>query len=156
MCDRLELSQVDAQRLDQGLSDLQDNVFQNAVSIDRVAEDCKRQIAQSIPLSGQKISMEAYQEHARVTKHALEQCRSQLTGRERRIKDGESQLRRLQLSSFLVGTVSEWARSQPRIGTQSWPHGCHSWRMASRVSRERWNSFKRIPSRMRDPLSHIS
>ena len=33
---------------DQGLSDLQENVYRNAVSIDRVAEDCKRQIAQSV------------------------------------------------------------------------------------------------------------
>ena len=49
--------------------------------------------------------MEAYQEHARGTEHALEQCRSQLTGQERRIKDGESQLRRLQEE---VVELSSW------------------------------------------------
>ena len=80
----LELSQVDTQRLDQGLSDLQENIFRNGVAIDRCFEECKRQIAQGLPSSSRQVSLEAYQEHARGTETAMEQCQSQIVAQERR------------------------------------------------------------------------
>ena len=89
-------------------------VYRNAVSIDRVAEDCKRQIAQSVSSSSQQVSMEAYQEHARGTERALEQCRSQLIGQEKRIKDGESHLRHLQDEAVELSQ-----RRGPRVGEES-------------------------------------
>ena len=54
--ERLDLSQVDTQRLDQGLSDLQENVFRNGVSIDRGLEERHRRIAQGLPSSSQQVS----------------------------------------------------------------------------------------------------
>ena len=102
------------QRIDQGLNDLQENVYQNAVSVDRVKEDCRRQIAQSLSSSSQQVSMEAYQEHARGTENALEQYLSQLAGQDRRIQDGEVQLRHLQ------GEVAELSQRQtPQVGEGS-------------------------------------
>ena len=91
----LELSQMDSQRLDQGLSDLKENVFLNSVPVDRLREDCKREMEKNRTLSGQQISVEAYQEHARSNEQALEQCRSQMAAQERKIEEGEQQLRRL-------------------------------------------------------------
>ena len=124
---RLELSQVDAQRLDQGMNDLQENVYQSAVSIDRAAEDCKRQIAQSVSSSSQQISMEAYQEHARGTECALEQCWSQLTKRaDSRMENRNYGVFRKKLLSSLRDVVPEWAKGLLRIGTQNWPFGCLS------------------------------
>ena len=92
----LELSQVDSQRLDQGLTDLKENVFLNSVAVERLREDCQREIEKVRTLSGQQISVEAYQEHARSNEQALEQCRSQMTAQERKIDESEQQLRRLQ------------------------------------------------------------
>ena len=60
----MELSQVDSQRLEQGLTDLKENVFFNSASVDRLREDCKREAERSRALSGQTVDIEAYQEHA--------------------------------------------------------------------------------------------
>ena len=117
MDERLNVSQADTQKLDKGLSDLQENVFYNASSIDRVAESCKRQIAQVQTLSGQQISVEAYQEHARGTEHALEQCRSQLADQAVRIETGERRMARLQ--DEVVGLTGQ---HEPRAGEDRVPN----------------------------------
>ena len=41
----LEHSQVDTQRLDKGLTDLRENVFNNSVAIDHLKEDMEREVA---------------------------------------------------------------------------------------------------------------
>ena len=56
--------------------------------------------------SSPQVSFEAYQEHARGTEHALEQCRSQLVTQEKKIHDGEVHLCRLQ------GEVAELTRQR--------------------------------------------
>ena len=117
MDERLRLSQADTQKLDRGLSDLHENVFNNATSIDRVAESCKRQIAQVQTLSGQQISAEAYQEHARGAEHALEQCRSQLADQAVRIETGERRMIRLQ--EEVAGLVG---RHDPCAGEECVPN----------------------------------
>ena len=117
MDERLRLSQADTQKLDRGLSDLQENVFNNATSIDHVAESCKRQIAQVQTPSGQQISVEAYQEHARGTEHALEQCRSQLADQAVRIETGERRMARLQ--EEVVGLIGQ---HEPRAGKERVPN----------------------------------
>ena len=48
----VEHSQVDIQRLDKGLTDLQENVFNNGVEIDHLKEDLKREVAKLSTLSG--------------------------------------------------------------------------------------------------------
>ena len=105
--ERLELSQVDTQRLDQGLSDLQETVFRNGVTIERGLEECNARIAQGQRQNSSQASVEAYQvQHARGTEQALEQCRSQLVAQEKKIHDGEVRLRRLQ------GEVAELTRQR--------------------------------------------
>ena len=74
---------------------------------DRVSEERKRQITQGLSSSSQQVSLEAYQEHARGTDHALEHCRSQMVVQEKKIQDGESQLRRLQGEVAAAGSPSE-------------------------------------------------
>ena len=100
----LELSQVDTQRVDQGLRDLQENVFRNGVTTERGLEECNARIAQEQRQSSSQVSVEAYQEHVRGTEHALEQCRSQLGAEEMKIHDGEVHFRHLQ------GEVAEVTR----------------------------------------------
>ena len=117
MDERLNVSQADTQKLDKGLSDLQENALYNASSIDRVAESCKRQIAQVQTLSGQQISVEAYQEHARGTENALEQCRSQLAEQAVRIETGERRMARLQ--DEVVGLTGQ---HEPRAGEDRVPN----------------------------------
>ena len=91
----LELSQVDSQRLEQGLTDLKENVYINSAAVDRLREDCKREAERNRTLSGQTVDIEAYQEHARSNEQAFDQCRSQMAAQARRIEEGEQQLRRL-------------------------------------------------------------
>ena len=91
----LELSQVDSQRLEQGLTDLKENVYLNSAAVDRLREDCKREAERNRTLSGQTVDIEAYQEHARSNEQALDQCRSQMAAQAGRIEEGEQQLRRL-------------------------------------------------------------
>ena len=60
----IEHSQVDTQRLDKGLTDLQENVFNNGVAIDHLKEDMEREVAKLSTLSGHATDMSAYQRHA--------------------------------------------------------------------------------------------
>ena len=55
------------QRLDQGLSDLQENVFRNGVTIEQgLDRGVQCAICQGQRQSSSQVSVEAYQEHARV------------------------------------------------------------------------------------------
>ena len=51
----LELSQVDSQRNEQGLTDLKENVFINSSSVDRLREECRREAERNRALSGQAV-----------------------------------------------------------------------------------------------------
>ena len=88
----LEHSQVDSQRLDKGLTDLRENVFNNAVAIDHLKEDMERLRTPSGPAP----DVSAYQRHAASQEEALIQCRSQLAAQAQQIDDGQQHLRRLQ------------------------------------------------------------
>ena len=68
---RLELSQVDSQRVDQRMTDLQE-IFLNRVELERGLEACNEKIAQLQSPSGPHISTEAYKARARGTEQALE------------------------------------------------------------------------------------
>ena len=57
----VEHSQVDIQRLDKGLTDLQENVFNNGVEIDHLKEDWKREVAKLSTPSGPAPDVSAYQ-----------------------------------------------------------------------------------------------
>ena len=92
----LEHSQVDTQRLDKGLTDLRENVFNNSVAIDHLKEDMQREVSKLSTLSGQATDMSAYQRHAASHDQALTQCRTQLTTQAQRIDESEQHLRRLQ------------------------------------------------------------
>ena len=106
----VEHSQVDVQRLDKGLTDLQENVFNNGVEIDHLKEDLKREVAKLSTLSGPAPDVSAYQRHAASQDEALTQCRSQLTAQAQRIDDGQQHLRRLQHEvTELIG------QSTPRV-----------------------------------------
>ena len=106
----IEHSQVDRQRLDKGLTDLRENVFNNGVAIDHLKEDMEREVAKLSTLSGPAPDVSAYQRHAESQDEALTQCRSQLTAQAQRIEDGQQHLRRLQQEvTELVG------QSPPRV-----------------------------------------
>ena len=75
----VEHSQVDTQRIDKGLTDLRENVFNNAVAIDHLKEDMEREVAKLSTLSGHTADMSAYQRHAISHDQALAQCDTQLT-----------------------------------------------------------------------------
>ena len=92
----IEHSQVDTQRLDKGLTDLQENVFNNGVAIDHLKEDLEREVAKLSTLSGHATDVSAYQRHAASHDEALVQCRTQLSTQAQRIDESEQQLRRLQ------------------------------------------------------------
>ena len=70
----LELSRVDSQRLDQGLTDLRENVFNNGVAIDHLKEDCQRGAESHRTLSDQMVDIAAYQRHAESHDQTLAQC----------------------------------------------------------------------------------
>ena len=91
-----EHSQVETQRLDKGLTDLQENVFNNGVEIDHLKEDLKREVAKLSTLSGHTADLAAYERHAASHDQALTQCPSQLTDQAQRIDEGQHHLRRLQ------------------------------------------------------------
>ena len=99
----LELAQVDSQRIDQKVFDLQENIFLSGVEW---LEGCKASIARLQQPSEAQISAEAYQEHARGTEQALEQCRSQLATQEKKIQEGEGQMHLLQ------GEIAELTKVQ--------------------------------------------
>ena len=108
----LELSRVDSQRLDKGLTDLRENVFNNAVAIDHLREDCEREAENHRTLSGQTVDIAEYQKHADSREQALAQCQSQMAAQAERIDEGEHQLRRLRkevadLSSQSVPRMEE-------------------------------------------------
>ena len=106
----IEHSQVDNQRLDKGLTDLRENVFNNGVAIDHLKEDMEREVAKLSTLSGPAPEVSAYQRHAASQDEALTQCRSQLTAQAQRIEDGQQHLRRLQQEvTELIG------QSTPRV-----------------------------------------
>ena len=92
----MEHSQVDTQRLDKGLTDLRENVFNNSVAIEHLKEDMEREVAKLSTLSGHATDMSAYQRHAASHDQALTQCRTQLTSQAQRIDESEQHLRRLQ------------------------------------------------------------
>ena len=92
----VEHSQVDTQRLDKGLTDLQENVFNNGVEIDHLKEDLKREVAKLSTLSGHATDMAAYERHAASHDQALTQCRTQLTSQAQRIEESDRHLRRIQ------------------------------------------------------------
>ena len=72
----LTLVQVDSQMIDQELTDLRENVLHKTVELECGFENCQRQITHlQRPVEGQ-ISAEVYQEHARGTDQASEQCAS--------------------------------------------------------------------------------
>ena len=105
-----EHSQVDNQRLDKGLSDLRENVFNNGVDIEHLKEDMKQEVARLSTLSGPAPDVSAYQRHTESQNEALAQCRSQLAAQAQRIEDGHQHLRRLQQE------VSELSgQSTPRV-----------------------------------------
>ena len=106
----VEHSQVDTQRIDKGLTDLRENVFNNAVAIEHLKEDMEREVARLRTLSGQTADMSAYQRHADSHDQALAQCRTQLTAQAQRIDEGEQQLRRLRQE--VAGLTSQ---STPRV-----------------------------------------
>ena len=91
----LELSRVDSQRLDKGLTDLRENVFNNAVAIDHLKEDCQREAENHRTLSGQMVDIVAYQRHAESHDQTLAQCQIQMAAQAERIDEGERQLRQL-------------------------------------------------------------
>ena len=91
----MELSRVDSQRLDKGLTDLRENVFNNAVAIDHLKEDCQREAENHRTLSGQTVDIAAYQKHAESHDQTLAQCQRQMAAQVERIDEGERQLRRL-------------------------------------------------------------
>ena len=106
----IEHSQVDNQRLDKGLTDLRENVFNNGVAIDHLKEDMEREVAKLSTLSGPAPDVSAYKRHAASQDEALTQCRSQLTAQAQRIEDGQQHLRRLQQEvTELIG------QSTPRV-----------------------------------------
>ena len=88
MAESLHLGQVGSQRVDQELADLRENAFNNAVQVENGLEECQRRIAElQHPVEG-RISAEAYQERARKTEQAFEQCRSQMATQERKLLEG--------------------------------------------------------------------
>ena len=91
-----EHSQVDNQRLDKGLSDLRENVFNNGVDIEHLKENMEQEVARLSTLSGPAPDVSVYQRHTESQNEALAQCRSQLTAQAQRIEDGHQHLRRLQ------------------------------------------------------------
>ena len=91
----LEHSRVDSQRIDKGLIDLRENVFNNSVAIDHLREDCQREADNQRTLSGQTADIAAYQRHAESHDQTLAQCQTQTTAQADRIKEGELQLRRI-------------------------------------------------------------
>ena len=108
----LELSRVDSQRIDKGLVDLRENVFNNAVAIDHLREDCQREADNQRTLSGQTADIAAYQRHAESPDQTLAQCQTQMAVQAGRISEGEIQLRRLReevaaLSSQSVSRMDE-------------------------------------------------
>ena len=106
----MEHSQVDTQRLDKGLTDLRENVFNNSVAIDHLKEDMQREVAKLSTLSGQATDMSVYQRHAASHDQALTQCRTQLTTQAQRLDESEQHLRRLQQE--VAGLTGE---STPRV-----------------------------------------
>ena len=91
----VEHSQVDTQRINKGLTDLRENVFNNGVAIERLKEDMEHEVARLRTLSGQPADMSVYQRHADGHDQALAQCRTQLTTQAQKIDEGEQQLRHL-------------------------------------------------------------
>ena len=91
----LEHSRVDSQRIDKGLIDLRENVFNNSVAIDHLREDCQREADNQRTLSGQTADIAAYQRHAESHDQTLAQCQTQMAVQAERISEGELQLRRL-------------------------------------------------------------
>ena len=91
----LELSRVDSQRFDKGLTDLRENVFNNAVAIDHLKEECQREAENHRTLSGQMVDIAAYQRHAESHDQTLAQCQIQMAAQAERIDEGERQLRQL-------------------------------------------------------------
>ena len=87
----VELSQVDSQRIEQGLTDLKENVFINSSSVDRLREECRREAERNRALSGQAVDLGAYQEHAKSSEEAIAQCQSQMASQVGRIDEGEQQ-----------------------------------------------------------------
>ena len=114
----LELSQVDSQRFEQGLTDLRENVFINAASVDRLREDCKREAERNRTLSGQTVDIESYQEHARSSEQMMAQYQSQMAAQVGRIDEGEQQLRRLRKE---VAELT--SQTTPRVEDHNIPNG---------------------------------
>ena len=85
----LEHSRVDSQRIDKGLIDLRENVFNNAVAIDHLREDCQREADNQRTLSGQTVDIIAYQRHAKSHDQTLAQCQTQMAVQAERISEGE-------------------------------------------------------------------
>ena len=109
----IEHSRVDTQRLDQGLTDLRENVFNNGIAVDHLKEDLEREVAKLSTLSGPAPDVSAYERHAASQEQALTQCRSQLATQAQQIDEGQQHLRRLQQElTALQG------QSAPRVENQ--------------------------------------
>ena len=91
----LEHSCVDSQRIDKGLEDLRESVFNNSVAIDHLREDCQHEADNQRTLSGQTADIAAYQRHAESRDQTIAQCQTQMAAQADRIKEGELQLRRI-------------------------------------------------------------
>ena len=86
---------MDLQLRDQKVSDLEEMIFHNGVTMERRLQECREDLANAqLPAKGQ-ISESAYQEHVKGTERALEDLRSQLTTYDKRFHEGERQMRRL-------------------------------------------------------------
>ena len=67
MTECLELAQIDSQRIDQKIFDLQENLFNNGVELERGLENSQARITQLQHPAGVQISVEVNQDHARGT-----------------------------------------------------------------------------------------
>ena len=99
--------QVDLQLRDQKVSDLEEVMFHNGVTMEYGLQDVQ------LPAKGQ-ISESAYQERAKGTERALGEFRAQLATYDKKFHDGERQTRRLQEE---VKTMQQSQMSDARMET---------------------------------------
>ena len=126
----LELPRVDSQRFDKGLTDLRENVFNNAVAIDHLKEDCQREAENRRTLSGQTVDIAAYQKHAESHDQTLAQCQIQMAAQVERINEGERQLLHLreEVAAFLDRQFLAGMKVRSRIEIPNWQSACLNWK----------------------------
>ena len=84
---------MDLQARDSELFELKELIFKLSVEFDECRESIQK--VQSLPESG-TVRLPAQREQVKVVQHALDESRKQLEIHEKKLRDGERQMRRLQ------------------------------------------------------------